>query len=637
MLRLSDFFRPLNLTNLLYVLFLLVFFDVLGTLIKSFFVKKREVDLATRLANWPMGLGFFVFVWFILGFFVVPSQFNLQISILVLFCVSLPYYLKSKAYLSLFRLAKPLILPIILILPFLYPTFIKASLPPYLWDEMAYHFISPNILINNISQFWQFSGDLYGNLPRLMDTMYILSFSLTHTYSVIRLIQFLLLITSVFSVFLVIKKLLGGTSAALFILIFLSLPMKIPSLATVGYVDIAAMSFLFLGFIFGLIFLFSNTKDYLILSFIFWAMSIGAKYTTVTAFGAFAISFSVIYWIKNRSFAALFDRKTFLRVILGLVIFGGYWYIKNFIIYGNPIYPFLFPCWGKFAQNCGTGSSFFGTWTIPVNFYNFYGIIETLLPQNVVLRFAFVLSPFLITIFGGKKSKLILLMLILSFGIETFVLSRFSGFDSRYQQYLVFTLVFIIVLLVSSGFRLFTARLTQLVILVALFGSCTFFYLQNATFLYSFKYVNLSQINYALGKENISDWIKNILPEVSAATLWCDGRQDGQVNLEIFDPDMIWSTYNGLMRVYLVNCSYNPVILQSEDLEDFVNVARERKLEFWTVSANTCLPQSEVKARGGDGEELVSMRKVNNTIICNSTEVVPNLYYFNYVALKRNL
>lgn len=632
--KLSDFFQPLNFINLFYFVSSLIFFDVLGTFVKSFFIRDTRVDAETRLINWLMGLGFFIFVWFNIGFFAPPTQLNLLISIVILFCISVPYYLKNKKYVSLFRLAKSLTLPIILILPFLLAIFVKASLPPYMWDEMAYHFISPYESIHSISQFWQFGGGLYLNLPRLIDTLYILTFSLTRTYSVVRLIQFSILVTSIFGAFLAIKKLLGNRSGVLFVLLFLSLPLVIPSLATIGYVDIVALSFLLLGLIFGITFLFSNSQDDLILTLTFWAMSIGTKYTTLVAFGAFVISFSIVYWIKNKTFTTLFSKKTFLKIVLSLVIFGGYWYIKNFVLYGNPIYPFLLPCWGSFAQECGTGTSFFGAWTRPVNFYTFYSMIATLLPQNGIIRFALILSPFFIALFGDRKIKTILLMLVISFGIETIFLSYFSGFEERYQQYLVITLILVVVLFVSAKFKLFIARLVQLLILIALIVSSVFFYIQNVSYLNSTKYLGLSEINYALGKESINDWIKSILPDVSAATLWCDNPPNGPIALANFDPDMIWYSYSGLNRVYLVGCYYNNPDLKPNEWKDFVNIAKQRKLKFWSISINRCQKEKVVTSNIEKEDQITQMRQLNNEIICKSREVVPNLYYFDFEGLK---
>lgn len=635
MLKLSDFFQPLNLVTLSYFLGSIVFFDVLGMFVKRFFIKDTKIDAKTRLLDWLLGLGLFVFIWFLLGFFVPPSQHNILISVVLLFLVSFPRYLIEKRYLSLFSFVKPLILPIILLIPFLPPTFVKASLPPYAWDEMAYHFISPYEALH--IGVWQFTGGVYQNVPRIMDTLYVLSFSLLHTYSVVRLIQFSILITSIFSAYLFIKKSLGNISAILFILIIFSLPLGIPELATIGYVDIAALSFLLIGLVLAICFLFFNKKDYLVVSLIFWAMSVGTKYTTLTAFAAFIVSFLIVYWFKNKSFRRLLDKKVFLKIVLGMVIFGGYWYIKNIVIYGNPVYPFFFPCWGRYAQDCIQGSFFFGTWTTPINFNTFYFVIKTLLPQNIILYVALALSPFLLLLYSDKKSRILLLLFSLSFGIELLIMKYFSGFDGRYQQYLMITLILVITLFFSIKPKLLIIKMVQLVLLFVLIMSCVFFYLKNARDLNSLRYVNWQEINYSLGKENIYDWIKFKLPDVAEATIYCDNPSGGPLNLVIFDPDMIWFTYNGLNRVYLLGCyTYNPPGISLSDWGNFVAVAKEKKLQFWTISNNSCVADDKVTPgmEKTKSDSKFFWRQVNNSIVCNSIPVVKDLYYFDYKKLN---
>lgn len=635
MLKLSDFFQPLNLVNLLSFISALIFFDVIGTSIKRWFVTNDKVNLETRIVNWLMGLGFFIFLWFLLGFFIVPTQANILISVLVLLGVSLPWYLKDKSYLPLLRLIKPLIIPIILILPFLPPTFVRASLPPYLWDEMAYHFISPYASLHGLSQFWQFNGGLYANLPRLIDTLYILAFSVTRTYSVVRLIQFAVFVSTLFTTFLLVKRLMGKVSAFLFVLILLSLPLELPYITTIGYVDLPALCFLLLGLVFGMVFLFSGTKkDYLVLSSVFWAMSVGTKYTTLISFGAFIISFLLIYWIKNRDFSRIFDKKFLLKIVIGLIIFGGYWYIKNFVVYGNPIYPFLFPCWGKFASDCATGASFFGTWTLAVNSHTFYKIIQLLLPQNNLLPLALLASSIFIFFSGNQKSKFMLIMLILAFGVEIVVLKYFSGFDGRYQRHLMLILVLIIVLSASVKLRNLKLKMVRVVLILILAFSCVFYYVQNVRELYNPDFLKPQLIEYALGKENIYEWLNYIFPDTSAAVVWCENPKNGPVPLTIFDPDMIWYRYDGLMRVYLIGC-YDSYVLAPSEWKNFAAIAKGRKLKIWAVSVNKCLKSVAAGPEAGteDGERITQMRQLNNTVICNSTEIVPNLYYFDYSSL----
>jgi|GEM_PF-2957162 len=635
MLKLTDFFQPLNFLNLVYYVGALVYFDIFGSFIKSFIIKNREVTTETRLTNWLIGIGFFVFIWFSLGFFVIPTKSNLLISIIITFLISLPKYLSKREYITLFKIVKPLLLPIFLIIPFLPSTFVKASLPPYVWDEMAYHFLSPYDALHMSVR--HFTGGLYENVPRLMDILYMFGIPLTNTYSVIRLIQFSIVTTSLFVGFLLIKKLLGVVPAILFILIFLSLPLGLPDLATIGYVDVVAMSFLLLGFLFGLVFLFFDNSDYLVLSALFWGMSLGTKYTTLVSFLAFLVTFLIAYWFKHKSYKYVFEKGILIKIIIVFLLFGGYWYVKNLIIYGNPIYPFIFPCWGRYALDCAKGSSFFGTWTIPVTIKNLYSIIMSLIPQNIVLQFTLIFSSLLTIFYGLKKNKLLLLMSLLPLVIELIIMKYFSGFDARYQQYLIVYLIFVIVLVFSVKPKINFIKLIQLLFFITLISSTSFYYVKNVMQLNSLKYLNWHEINYALGRENINDWIKFRLPDVSEATIYCGENSGEPLNLVILDPDMIWFTYNGLNRVFMVGCyAYYPPNMSLNDWENLIKIAKERKLQFWTISINPCVSQDKI-IPGMEGDttgDKFRMRLVNNLIVCNSTQIVRNLYKFDYRTLN---
>ncbi len=200
LLKLSDFFQPLNFQTLFYFLLLFLFLDILGTFLKKILIKPERED-ESRVINWLIGLGFFIFVWFIVGFFVLPQRTPIIISIVVLFLASIPSYLKNKEVVKLIRTLWQVRIPILLISFLLPAVFVKASLPPYYSDEMAYHFINPSALTRDLWVFWKFNGGLYMNLPRILDTFFILIFSLTKTYSIARLFHFTILATSLIFTF----------------------------------------------------------------------------------------------------------------------------------------------------------------------------------------------------------------------------------------------------------------------------------------------------------------------------------------------------------------------------------------------------------------------------------------------------
>ena len=184
---LNDYFTPLNVWNLITTLGLLLFFDVLGSFINHFFLK---FSTKLRSVYWLFGLGVFICIWFVAGFFIVPHRLPIIISIILILLITLPNYFWHKEFSPLWSTIRELKLPLLILLPLMPAVFVKSSLPPYRWDEMVYHYISPWQLQHLTT--WHFAGGLYENLPRVFDTFNTLIFSLTHTYSIARFFHFLI-------------------------------------------------------------------------------------------------------------------------------------------------------------------------------------------------------------------------------------------------------------------------------------------------------------------------------------------------------------------------------------------------------------------------------------------------------------
>ena len=151
----------------------------------------------------------------------------------------------------------------------------------------------------------------------------------------------------------------------------------------------------------------------------------------------------------------------------------------------------------------------------------------------------------------------------------------------------------------------------------------------------SLKFVNWTEINYALGKIDIYGWINQKFPRVKAGIDWCENPPSGQpIALTRFDPDMIWYEYDGFMRSFMTNCYFENAPLEGLPINQVLTTAREKKLKFWTITPNRCLPQTEVKKHlDYEGDHQLYLRQLNNIVVCNSEEIRPNLYLFDYAAL----
>jgi len=628
MLKLSDFFQPLGLLTLIYFFISFIFFDAVGVFIVDKFIKLREETF--RVVSWLVGFGFFVFLWFCLSFIITPGKTEIVTSVVLLTIVVLPNYILNKKYISLITFLWENKVSLLVIAPFLPAVFVKASLPPYYGDEMAYHFIAPSAL-RNLAPI-TYPGGIYADLPRILDFFWQQVFTVFKTYSIARLFHFTILASSMIYVYAVLRKnfsLLVGLS---FVFIFFSLPQDIVLTSTLGYIDVGAYSFLLIGLVSAFDFLITKKPETLILSFVFWAMNLGTKYTGVSSFIVFFFSISVYLFIFKKEYKNIFKSSLFVKLLISLVLFGGYWYIKNFILYGNPIFPFIFNCWGTHVEVCPALGGFFGDWTTKINIQNIPLILKSLLAKNYILQIMAGVSPLFLLFANNKKSKFIALMVFVAVALELLILKYFSGFYVRYQQHLQLYLILSTIISLTSDYKnTIVFALSRVALAMILLSSVyTYFYVVRNT--NSLRFLNWDEINYSLGKADIYQWIDQKFPTMNNVIKWCEESPDGKVRqLARFDPDLIWFDHEGLMRSFTTNCEYVNPPLHGILPEKVAKVAVNQKLQFWIASTNKCMPFDKVLPKYTyERPDMLELRKLNNAIICNSQEVSPNLYYFDY-------
>lgn len=615
---LSDYFQSLNPLTLALFLLLLLSFDLWGTSVKSLLINRQPDD--SRIVNWLIGLGLFSFLWFLIRFLLPPNQLFVTSSILILDIITLPQYVKDGGFKKLITACWQLKLPFLIIVPFLPAIFIKASLPPYYSDEMAYHFISPSQLAH-IST-WNFDGNFYSNLPQVFDLFYVLVFSLTKTYSIVRLFIFTTLTTSFLFSFSHLKKHFGGLPAYFFIFSFFALPQAIAQLATVGFVDVPTYSLMLIGLIFLIEFILNSQSDSFFLSSIFWGMALGTKYTSLSAFASILPTVFLIFVSKLKF-------RDIIQSISLVLIFGGYWYVKNLLVYGNPLYP-------MFGSN---SIPFTGSWTTPVDLTHLKEILSGLFPQNILLQLFVLISPIFVFFNKTKKTKYASLFLVTAIALELTILKKFSGFYARYHQHLQIWLLLLLAIQLTNRYRYRWLTLVANSAIGVLVLTLVISYLHTVRLTYQPDSLSSQEVNYATGKLDIYGWIRAELPRVYEIIRWCENPPGGEVTIHFIDPDMIWYEKDGFMRSFLTNCYLEKGIpLEGTPLNDLLPVAIDKKVKFITPSINRCLPDNQVGPKriikDDIDERTIYLRHISNRFLCHSQEIIPHLYYFNYENLN---
>lgn len=603
-IHLSDYFAPLNFSLVIRIVFIWLIWDVSGS-----FYANRVLSLPswTRVSWWMIGLGQSIFVLFILNLFYPLSS---RISLISVVLPAVPFimgYLRDKNLHILLLELKRLALPLLLFCPLIGFLFAKASLPPYQFDEMAYHYLSPFDLANAAP--WSFSGGIYQVIPRNLNLLFHLLFSIFKTYSVARLTHFVLFISALLIVYSWLKLRFGILSAVIFWLFVFYTPGQnwvYPS--TSGYIDIGTASFVLIGIILAIENVVWGNRDQIHGSLVYFSLALGSKYTSILP--------SVSYLLPSiaRSLKTI-NRKLLLYTLFVAISVGLFWYLKNIYFAHNPIYPFLFGCQ---PADCVGGAGLFEGWTTKVVPANFHTILTDLLGGNTkvlsIFAFAVILSVF------ARPSNLLLtsFMIFSCTAIEFIMMKYFSGFYLRY----FFHLRFIALILIASQASLkIRGHIIFRYLRVIFIGFVIVFLMRNIPRQIRYYYRNdltPIELNYALNKIDIHAWVKHLHPKTRVAVDWCDKRSELTV-LNTADPDLIWFDFEGMSRIFMTNCQ-----IKIYDPADSKRLSFQAKDYYFTIT--NCRMQDDIKMLGYENSQQKRLRIINNDIVCQLNVVNEVVY-----------
>ncbi|MCL5409254.1 MAG: hypothetical protein M1607_00160 [Patescibacteria group bacterium] len=638
-MQLADYFAPWNITN--FLIFILVFFtfDSLGFVIAY----KLQLPNFLRLTNWFIGAAILVCIWFILHFFLPFSNLYVFASVLFLLIPSLPIYIRKGGPQSLIKTTASFPYPLIILLLVSQRLFLLTSLPPYAWDEMAYHFKSPAQLLLENSWSFSLNTDVYTMVPKMMEVSYWLLFSLSKTYVLARMYHLLIFISGIYTIALFIKKNLGLIPALVYSLLAFLLTQSILIDATTGYIDVAAAVFVNLFFICLLGWIIYTSWSYFYAVVIFFALAISVKYTVLGSLLALILITPFVYLGANRgkiSFILSYLKqyrsyleKIFIALIIA-IIFGGYWYIKNIIATGNPIVPFFFPC--SYGLSCGSENEFFSGWTIPFDFQHIPQLIDTIFQQNTLFLKTFLASlVFSFTASLVFKNKIVILILVstlLAISIEFLLSMKISGFLPRYYYHWYLLIPLLISLAFYSNQKIHTSSFQIYFMFISLLSllllsTTGVIMAKNVLKLNSHNFMPDENMvrNYAEGKLSINGWVNGKFPNMGQTINWC-GEKRPLTELYFADPKLIWYDYEGLMRVYLVNCSFRNIpYSKSITLDENSHLIKSSPNSIFT-SLDNCLPTATNPYP--DNSEAANQYNLNQSLVCAGKAEGNHLYSY---------
>ena len=254
-----------------------------------------------------------------------------------------------------------------------------ALCPPFAKDALVYHLAVPKLLLQH-GGFYFVPGNIYANFPMGVEMLFVpgMAFGLEQFPALVHLTFFVM---AVLTLRALCRRFVGPWAASLLALVFATTPMAFVE-AGWPYVDLAVV-YVAVATLLGLLAL-RNSPSGGLLAVVALVAGFGfaAKYTG----GLVAIAGAGLVWVwtkGGRRSAITGARGALLfAAVSGLPMIG--WLVKNIVLTGNPVYPFLFGIFGGRGWDAFHADSF----SLFLSHYGWgRGLVSTLLlPLNLALR-----------------------------------------------------------------------------------------------------------------------------------------------------------------------------------------------------------------------------------------------------------
>ncbi len=195
------------------------------------------------------------------------------------------------------------------------------------WDSVAYHLAVPKIWLQE-GHVTSVSYIHHSNFPAAVDGLFLIGLKLGGQAGAKAFVWWFTAFGTL-AIYGVLGDRFGKKAGAISALIFASIPMVIWESGT-AYIDVAHGLFAGFGFYFAALHIESRKREDAILAGIMLGLAAGSKYTGLQSIG-----------IAGFLMLIMGDRKLAAQAIGIAVAVSAPWYIKNWIVVGNPVYPFF--------------------------------------------------------------------------------------------------------------------------------------------------------------------------------------------------------------------------------------------------------------------------------------------------------
>lgn len=621
---------------------------VINTIILSFEYseKKFNINLTTLTGlSILIGLGVFGYLGLVIG---LLGQFKKEVIflfILIIFALtSKQSYIFLKRYIYqiaffISSLKKDYISLIIItgIIFLVSGLFLISLQPPYANDELSYHIPQAEQIVNSKTVSLNFGGHFfYGNIPKLMEIIFAEGIAI-HGYIFSHLLHFSFLIGFLLTTGGILNSYYNKKTALLAILLLL-IYYDFTWNATLAYIDAGNVILEISSLLIFVDWLIKKHRISLFICSILIGLSLSIKYSALFTF-IFILSVILIILIKNKKTFSYKTIKEFSLSGLLVLLFSGFWYIKNLFLFKNPFYPLYFGHAGieemeylsliQAIQQFGP-RTLEGFFAIPIKFLVFL---------NIPVFISFYTAPLSILIEKSRNFHSWLFIYYCSYIIYWFFIATHQTrflMPAIVVGFILTSIVISNILESKKNIIIFFLFLFSIIIIFNTFSSN---FNQKITFSEVYKFYS-EKIKYGLGKETKSDFLRNNLGcQYSVLEFLDSGHKNGNIidNWHIWDVSADFYARNNKFLDYkfLPGSSVDSIKdgLQKKDI---------RYIYFKTTIKNLHLVNSLVDNQDSLNVEYLKDRESSEEYLLKKSQLIYTeepceLYQINFDQLTEKI
>ncbi|MGB2598866.1 MAG: glycosyltransferase family 39 protein [Candidatus Omnitrophota bacterium] len=293
-------------------------------------------------AHFALGFGvisYLSLIFGLAGFFYPVILLSIYLAGFFIFLLDMPEHLKKlfSGVRSLKDAALTYKFSLLLLSFVLVAVFIKTLSPPAgINDSLAYHLNCPKVFLQNHKVF-AIPYDVDCAMPFFMEMLFTLGVALKDAVFS-KLVSYLMGFLLIYAIYDFTKRYISQKYSVLAALIFALTPVVYVHMSY-AYVELGLAFYLFMSFYMFYEWLEEKKTSFLLLSAVFMGFALSIKAFAGFLLPAFCLYIIIRGIVKRRGFSS--TAKEFILFAFFSFIFSFAWYVRAYIISGNPIYPYL--------------------------------------------------------------------------------------------------------------------------------------------------------------------------------------------------------------------------------------------------------------------------------------------------------